>query len=155
MSTLTIFGRQCVDTSMSYLAAVNHAVKFHLPEPRATTHACPTFPHDKFWVIVWSVRGQYRLLLDIYCTLYLLAKIKFSSGEVWTWYCSGHFWSGNYVTIEKTSFYLAQEIWLSLVGFYIITLQQCRCESCHGQAERLLDSAREMEDSIAVNLRLA
>ncbi|KAG2536092.1 magnesium transporter MRS2-A, chloroplastic-like [Panicum virgatum] len=26
------------------------------------------------------------------------------------------------------------------------------CESCHGQAERLLDSAREMEDSIAVNL---
>ncbi|KAK4780165.1 hypothetical protein SAY87_016271 [Trapa incisa] len=28
-----------------------------------------------------------------------------------------------------------------------------RCESCHGQAERLLDSAREMEDSIAVNLR--
>ncbi|URE22527.1 magnesium ion transmembrane transporter [Musa troglodytarum] len=29
-----------------------------------------------------------------------------------------------------------------------------RCESCHGQAERLLDSAKEMEDSIAVNLRL-
>ncbi|KAF3775978.1 Magnesium transporter [Nymphaea thermarum] len=28
----------------------------------------------------------------------------------------------------------------------------CRCESCHGQAERLLDSAKEMEDSIAVNL---
>ncbi|XP_051143164.1 magnesium transporter MRS2-11, chloroplastic-like isoform X2 [Andrographis paniculata] len=28
-----------------------------------------------------------------------------------------------------------------------------RCESCHGQAERLLDSAREMEDSISVNLR--
>lgn len=28
-----------------------------------------------------------------------------------------------------------------------------RCESCHGQAERLLDSAKEMEDSIAVNLR--
>lgn len=28
-----------------------------------------------------------------------------------------------------------------------------RCESIHGQAERLLDSAREMEDSIAVNLR--
>ncbi|KAL8029685.1 hypothetical protein ABFX02_14G240800 [Erythranthe guttata] len=27
-----------------------------------------------------------------------------------------------------------------------------RCESCHGQSERLLDSAREMEDSIAVNL---
>ncbi|OQU91190.1 hypothetical protein SORBI_3001G135100 [Sorghum bicolor] len=27
-----------------------------------------------------------------------------------------------------------------------------RCESCHGQAERLLNSAREMEDSIAVNL---
>ncbi|KAK7272196.1 hypothetical protein RJT34_28648 [Clitoria ternatea] len=27
-----------------------------------------------------------------------------------------------------------------------------RCESCHGQAERLLDSAREMEDSIAVSL---
>ncbi|XP_006349060.1 magnesium transporter MRS2-11, chloroplastic [Solanum tuberosum] len=27
-----------------------------------------------------------------------------------------------------------------------------RCESCHGQAERLLDSAKEMEDSIAVNL---
>uniref|UniRef100_A0A0D9VXJ3 Magnesium transporter n=1 Tax=Leersia perrieri TaxID=77586 RepID=A0A0D9VXJ3_9ORYZ len=27
-----------------------------------------------------------------------------------------------------------------------------RCESIHGQAERLLDSAREMEDSIAVNL---
>uniref|UniRef100_M0ZI43 Magnesium transporter n=1 Tax=Solanum tuberosum TaxID=4113 RepID=M0ZI43_SOLTU len=26
------------------------------------------------------------------------------------------------------------------------------CESCHGQAERLLDSAKEMEDSIAVNL---
>lgn len=33
--------------------------------------------------------------------------------------------------------------------FYCI----CRCESCHGQAERLLDSAKEMEDSIAVNLR--
>ncbi|KAH9700101.1 Magnesium transporter MRS2-11 [Citrus sinensis] len=28
-----------------------------------------------------------------------------------------------------------------------------RCESCHGQSERLLDSAKEMEDSIAVNLR--
>ncbi|XP_027160007.1 magnesium transporter MRS2-11, chloroplastic isoform X1 [Coffea eugenioides] len=27
-----------------------------------------------------------------------------------------------------------------------------RCESCDGQAERLLDSAKEMEDSIAVNL---
>ncbi|CAI0452687.1 unnamed protein product [Linum tenue] len=27
-----------------------------------------------------------------------------------------------------------------------------RCESCHGQAERLLDSAKEMEDSIAVHL---
>ncbi|KAI3716559.1 hypothetical protein L1987_67519 [Smallanthus sonchifolius] len=27
-----------------------------------------------------------------------------------------------------------------------------RCESCHNQAGRLLDSAREMEDSIAVNL---
>ncbi|GKV16628.1 hypothetical protein SLEP1_g27247 [Rubroshorea leprosula] len=27
-----------------------------------------------------------------------------------------------------------------------------RCESCHGHAERLLDSAKEMEDSIAVNL---
>ncbi|XP_030451372.1 magnesium transporter MRS2-11, chloroplastic [Syzygium oleosum] len=27
-----------------------------------------------------------------------------------------------------------------------------RCESCHVQAERLLDSAKEMEDSIAVNL---
>ncbi|PWZ53698.1 Magnesium transporter MRS2-A, chloroplastic [Zea mays] len=27
-----------------------------------------------------------------------------------------------------------------------------RCESCHGQAERLLNSAREMEDSISVNL---
>ncbi|CAM8970563.1 unnamed protein product [Rhodiola kirilowii] len=27
-----------------------------------------------------------------------------------------------------------------------------RCESCHSQAERLLDSAREMEDSISVNL---
>ncbi|XP_026403349.1 magnesium transporter MRS2-11, chloroplastic-like isoform X1 [Papaver somniferum] len=27
-----------------------------------------------------------------------------------------------------------------------------RCESCHAQAERLLDSAKEMEDSIAVNL---
>lgn len=27
-----------------------------------------------------------------------------------------------------------------------------RCESCHGQAERLLDSAKEMEDSISVNL---
>ncbi|KAF5192778.1 Magnesium transporter mrs2-a protein [Thalictrum thalictroides] len=27
-----------------------------------------------------------------------------------------------------------------------------RCESCHGHAEKLLDSAKEMEDSIAVNL---
>uniref|UniRef100_A0A7N1A8T4 Magnesium transporter n=1 Tax=Kalanchoe fedtschenkoi TaxID=63787 RepID=A0A7N1A8T4_KALFE len=27
-----------------------------------------------------------------------------------------------------------------------------RCESCHSQSERLLDSAREMEDSISVNL---
>ncbi|CAI5469779.1 unnamed protein product [Closterium sp. Yama58-4] len=27
-----------------------------------------------------------------------------------------------------------------------------RCDSCHGQAEKLLDSAREMEDSISVNL---
>ncbi|KAL5765629.1 hypothetical protein ACOSP7_016246 [Xanthoceras sorbifolium] len=27
-----------------------------------------------------------------------------------------------------------------------------RCESCHGQSERLLDSAKEMEDSIAVSL---
>ncbi|KZV47180.1 hypothetical protein F511_05231 [Dorcoceras hygrometricum] len=33
-------------------------------------------------------------------------------------------------------------------------LENClqRCESCHGQAERLLDSAKEMEDSISVNL---
>lgn len=30
-----------------------------------------------------------------------------------------------------------------------------RCESCHGQSERLLDSAKEMEDSIAVSLRSA
>ncbi|XP_042025936.1 magnesium transporter MRS2-11, chloroplastic-like [Salvia splendens] len=30
-----------------------------------------------------------------------------------------------------------------------------RCESCHSQAERLLDSAKEMEDSTAVNLRFA
>ncbi|OMO83113.1 putative RNA splicing protein mrs2, mitochondrial [Corchorus capsularis] len=29
-----------------------------------------------------------------------------------------------------------------------------RCESCHGQAARLLDSGKEMEDSIAVNLRI-
>ncbi|KAK1587576.1 hypothetical protein Q3G72_014337 [Acer saccharum] len=28
-----------------------------------------------------------------------------------------------------------------------------RCESCHGQSKRLLDSAKEMEDSIAVNSR--
>lgn len=27
-----------------------------------------------------------------------------------------------------------------------------RCDSCHGQAEKLLDAAREMEDSISVNL---
>ncbi|KAJ7545881.1 hypothetical protein O6H91_08G014800 [Diphasiastrum complanatum] len=27
-----------------------------------------------------------------------------------------------------------------------------RCESCHGQAQKLLDSAKEMEDSISVNL---
>ncbi|XP_042452454.1 magnesium transporter MRS2-A, chloroplastic-like [Zingiber officinale] len=33
-------------------------------------------------------------------------------------------------------------------------LENClqRCESCHGQAERLLDSAKETEDSISVNL---
>ncbi|XP_054816079.1 magnesium transporter MRS2-11, chloroplastic isoform X2 [Prosopis cineraria] len=33
-------------------------------------------------------------------------------------------------------------------------LENClqRCEFCHGQAERLLDSAREMEDSISVSL---
>ena len=35
----------------------------------------------------------------------------------------------------------------------ILSVCICRCESCHGQAERLLDSAKEMEDSIAVNLR--
>lgn len=34
-----------------------------------------------------------------------------------------------------------------------VSKRTCRCESCHGQAERLLDSAREMEDSIAVSLR--
>lgn len=28
-----------------------------------------------------------------------------------------------------------------------------RCDSCHGQAEKLLDAAKEMEDSIGVNLR--
>jgi hypothetical protein len=28
-----------------------------------------------------------------------------------------------------------------------------RCDSCHGYAEKLLNSAREMEDSIALNLR--
>jgi magnesium transporter len=27
-----------------------------------------------------------------------------------------------------------------------------RCDSCHGYAEKLLNSAREMEDSIALNL---
>lgn len=27
------------------------------------------------------------------------------------------------------------------------------CDSCHGQANKLLDSAKEMEDSIGVNLR--
>lgn len=36
---------------------------------------------------------------------------------------------------------------------YHFIVHSFRCESCHGQAERLLDSAREMEDSIAVNLR--
>jgi hypothetical protein len=30
-----------------------------------------------------------------------------------------------------------------------------RCDSCHGYAEKLLNSAREMEDSIALNLRYA
>lgn len=28
-----------------------------------------------------------------------------------------------------------------------------RCDSCHGEAEKLLDAAKEMEDSISVNLR--
>lgn len=28
-----------------------------------------------------------------------------------------------------------------------------RCDFCFGQAEKLLDSAKEMEDSISVNLR--
>ncbi|PHT32123.1 Peroxisomal fatty acid beta-oxidation multifunctional protein MFP2 [Capsicum baccatum] len=37
--------------------------------------------------------------------------------------------------------------WISTLNRRIL-----RCESCHGQAERLLDSAKEMEDSIAVNL---
>ncbi|RRT78142.1 hypothetical protein BHE74_00017603 [Ensete ventricosum] len=40
--------------------------------------------------------------------------------------------------------------WRIIFRAYISFL---RCESCHGQAERLLDSAKEMEDSIAVNLR--
>ncbi|KAL5208937.1 hypothetical protein ABZP36_004560 [Zizania latifolia] len=35
---------------------------------------------------------------------------------------------------------------------YSFATQIFGCESCHGQEERLLDSAREMEDSIAVNL---
>lgn len=37
----------------------------------------------------------------------------------------------------------------------IVVPYNFRCESCHNQAGRLLDSAREMEDSIAVNLRFA
>ena len=40
-----------------------------------------------------------------------------------------------------------------IVKLISISKCTCRCESCHGQAERLLDSAREMEDSIAVSLR--
>ena len=40
----------------------------------------------------------------------------------------------------------------AIVPYHFI-VHSFRCESCHGQAERLLDSAREMEDSIAVNLR--
>lgn len=39
--------------------------------------------------------------------------------------------------------------WWQLSDLFLLS----RCESCHGQAERLLDSAKEMEDSIAVNLR--
>ena len=39
------------------------------------------------------------------------------------------------------------------VAIVLLSSYKCRCESCHGQAERLLDSAKEMEDSIAVNLR--
>lgn len=42
-----------------------------------------------------------------------------------------------------------------LAGLHNQFIVSVRCESCHGQAERLLDSAREMEDSIAVNLRYA
>lgn len=42
--------------------------------------------------------------------------------------------------------------WLFRLIFHL-SFCICRCESCHGQAEKLLDSAKEMEDSIAVNLR--
>ncbi|KAF3664782.1 hypothetical protein FXO38_09929 [Capsicum annuum] len=35
-----------------------------------------------------------------------------------------------------------------------ICSSQCKCESFHGQAERFLDSVKEKEDSIAVNLSL-
>lgn len=44
-------------------------------------------------------------------------------------------------------------VWLFIMGVDLAASCVCRCESCHGQAERLLDSAKEMEDSIAVNLR--
>ena len=57
-----------------------------------------------------------------------------------------------YLDVETS----VQHIWFcsSVVFLQIASFSfNCRCESCHGQAERLLDSAKEMEDSIAFNLR--
>jgi len=53
---------------------------------------------------------------------------------------------------QQTLCFLVLNLFLAGSHYHFI-VHSFRCESCHGQAERLLDSAREMEDSIAVNLR--
>ena len=44
-------------------------------------------------------------------------------------------------------------LWACVCACACMCVCVVRCDSCHGQAEKLLDSAKEMEDSIAVNLR--
>lgn len=63
-------------------------------------------------------------------------------------------WPSIFLTLGQPMFDFIHEFMKRIVQVDVIfSVCICRCESCHGQAERLLDSAKEMEDSIAVNLR--
>ena len=78
-----------------------------------------------------QLRQSWKLLISCsFCWSFLACYLDVETSVQHIWFCSS-------------------VVFLQIASFS----SNCRCESCHGQAERLLDSAKEMEDSIAFNLR--